>query len=157
MRFRTRVSFLIHSPEFVARQLHTKPRQLRPPSAAFFLTLTIGSIVFAVENLANILSMEGAVAVAWIGLCVAILVYQSLTIWGRLQFRANGIWCYVGLVRWKQIVSWKWTGSTGTTLLVQSRSRLGMLATGAVPIPHELKARVEELMTTHTGTGPRDD
>jgi hypothetical protein len=123
---------------------------------AIFLALTIGSIIFAVKNVASILSMEGAIAIAWIGLCVAILVYLSLTIWGRLQFRANGIWCYVGLVPWKQVVSWNWTGSTGTTLLVQRKSRFGKLASGAVPIPLELKAKVEELMTTHTGNGPLD-
>ncbi len=123
---------------------------------AFYLALTIGSIIFAVKNVTSIMSMEGAIAIAWIGLCVAILVYQSMTIWGRLQFRANGIWCYVGLVPWKQVVSWNWTGSTGTTLFVQRKSRFGILASGAVPIPLELKAKVDELMTTHTGKGPLD-
>jgi hypothetical protein len=91
----------------------------------FYLALTIGSIIFAVKNVSSIVSMEGAIAIAWIGLCVAMLVYQGMTIWGRLQFRANGIWCYVGLVPWKQVVSWKWTGSTGTTLLVQRKSWFG--------------------------------
>jgi hypothetical protein len=122
----------------------------------FYLALTIGSIIFAVKNVSSIVSMEGAIAIAWIGLCVAMLVYQGMTIWGRLQFRANGIWCYVGLVPWKQVVSWKWTGSTGTTLLVQRKSWFGILATGAVPIPLELKAKVDELMTTHTGKRPLD-
>ena len=124
--------------------------------AAFYVALTIYSIIFVVKNVASILSIEGAIAIAWIGLCVAILVYQCMSIWGRLQFRANGIWCYIGLVPWTQVVSWNWTGSTGTTLLVQRKSRFGILATGAVPIPLELKAIVEELMTTHTGRGPLD-
>lgn len=123
---------------------------------AFYLVLTIGSIIFAMKNVSGILSWEGAIATAWIGLCVAMLVYQSMTIWGRLQFRANGIWCYIGLVPWKRIVSWNWTGSTGTTLLIQRKSRFGFLATGAVPIALELKAKVDELMTTHTGKAPLD-
>jgi hypothetical protein len=124
--------------------------------AAIFLALTIGSITFAVKNVATIFSTEGAIAIAWIGLCLATLAYQCMTICGRLQFRSNGIWCYIGLVPWKQVVSWNWTGSTGATLLVRSKSRFGRLTTGAVPIPLELKTQVEELMTTHTGKGPSD-
>lgn len=125
--------------------------------ALIYLVMTIGSVIFARKNVASVWSMEGALAIVWIALCVAILVYQSMTIWGRLQFRANGIWCYVGLVRWNRIVSWNWTGSTGTTLFVQRKSRFGTLVAGAVPIPLELKARVEELMRTHTGMGPLTD
>jgi hypothetical protein len=124
--------------------------------AAIFLALTLGSITFAVKNVATIFSPEGAIAIAWIGLCLATLVYQCMTIWGRLQFRSNGIWCYIGLVPWKQVVSWNWTGRTGSTLLVKSKSRFGRLTTGALPIPPDRKARVEDLLTTHTGKAPLD-
>ncbi|PCJ67098.1 MAG: hypothetical protein COA73_00325 [Candidatus Hydrogenedentota bacterium] len=87
----------------------------------------------------------------FIDLIFAILfpaLYLSLA-FGRLQIREQGIWAYWGLLKWKNLKSFEWQGTDHCTLMVQSHGHFQFLRRGALPVPLEHKAKVEELINTY--------
>ncbi len=63
---------------------------------------------------------------------------------GRLQFYANGLWCYSGLMKWSAIESWELEDRT--LFLTSSRRFLGFLGKGGVPIPASQREAVQRIM-----------
>ncbi len=62
---------------------------------------------------------------------------------GRLQIRDNGLWQYWGLAPWRNLLSYHW--SDDNTLILEATG-FGQLFRGALPVPPELRDKVERIL-----------
>jgi hypothetical protein len=72
--------------------------------------------------------------------------YWFIMAFGRLQILENGIWQYVGLLKWDRIESYDWQGEQKRTLMLKTRTKLPFLGRGALPVPLEHRDAVDELL-----------
>jgi hypothetical protein len=77
----------------------------------------------------------------------AAAVYWLIMAGGRLQVRKNGLWQYHSLLRWSKIGSYAWAADG--TLLITHRALLP--SKGALPVPPEHRAAVDQFLRRHCG------
>ena len=65
---------------------------------------------------------------------------------GHLQVRENGLWQYWGLLPWSKLRSYSWEGDC---LMLQADTTFAFLGRGAIPVPSEHKAGVDQILSKH--------
>lgn len=117
-----------------------------PVSMAVALSLAFSAV--CVYELASLNLYKLAIVAAVFGLFTT--GYFLIIAFGRLQIRGNGIWQYVGLLRWDRILDFRWEGDTNPTLVLHARSRVPFWGRGALPVPNEHRNAIDELIRKHT-------
>lgn len=77
---------------------------------------------------------------------MSIGAFYLLMAFGRLQIRENGIWEYLTLLRWRNVVSYRWPNDA--TLVLQTKGFLKPSRT-ILPVPPEKQAVVDALLAQH--------
>ncbi len=84
-----------------------------------------------------------------------IIFYWSIAIYffwagtSRLELRENGIYYKFGLIKWKQIGSYKWEGTKGNTLTVWLKQRFPFFPFRSWPIPMVHKPTIDRLLAQY--------
>ena len=92
---------------------------------------------------------ETSAIMFWSVLLVAGGVLSLVEASSKIQICENGIWVYLGLLKWDKIKSYHWEGEPNCVLMFQTRSRVPFLRSGAIAIPEENKDAVDELLKEH--------
>ncbi len=78
-------------------------------------------------------------------LLVSFAAYWFIAATGRLQVRENGLWFYVGLLRWRKIEHYRW--APDSTLMLTATLPFSLRR--AVPVPPEHREHFDALLTQH--------
>lgn len=144
---------------FVGGWLHGKSKAGRlvldcgqhPTKGLFLVQAAIWTIVAALLPVVNVGEPFLGKNDLQIRILVALALAPSGFFWfimafGRLQILENGIWQYVGLLKWDRIESYDWQGEEKRTLMIKARTKLPFLGRGAMPFPLEHRDAVDELL-----------
>ena len=120
-----------------------------PTKNLFFFNAALFLLVFGGGGLARFVDKSDLFGFATLFFGVTFAIYSLVMASGRLQIRENGIWQYWGLLKWDRLQSYKWEGDS---LLLQVKTRFPFLGRGALPVPAEHKASIEESLRQHCPT-----
>lgn len=107
----------------------------------------LNAVLFTFGGLGSgfVLDSFGRTASVLFGLSFS--VYWVAMAFGRLQVVENGIWQYVGLLKWEKIKSFAWReGYANSTLMLQAKTKLPFFGRGALPVSTANRAAVNELL-----------
>jgi len=122
------------------------------PTKRLFLFHAVMWSIFAVLAVVPVLvaafgSKNGLLNPILVALWLATFaLYWFIMAFGRLQILEDGIWQYVGLLKWDRIESYDWQGEEKRTLMLRTKTRWPFFGRGALPVPLEHRDAVDELL-----------